>query len=216
MTLLIRDPVLEYELIEKRKAIGADRYDEVWDGVYVMSPLANNEHQDFVTELAAVFRIAVDWKGLGKTLAGANVSDRRDGWKQNYRVPDVLVFLSDCQAIDCGTHWFGGPDLAIEVVSEGDQSLEKLDFYAKVNTAMVLVIDRNPMQLTLYRNSDSGKMQPQAISNRENPSMISLGSIPVSMGLVADTGDTIQMRSDDGTLQRDICASNGPASEMAE
>ena len=211
MTLLIRDPVLEYELIEKRKAIGADRYDEVWDGVYVMSPLANNEHQDFVTELAAVFRIAVDWKGLGKTLAGANVSDRRDGWKQNYRVPDVLVFLSDCQAIDCGTHWFGGPDLAIEVVSEGDQSLEKLDFYAKVNTGMVLVIDRNPMQLTLYRKNESGMLQPQAISNRENPSMMSLGRIPVSIGLVAGTGDTIRMRSDDGALEREIQPAPGKA-----
>jgi len=211
MTLLIRDPVLEYELIEKRKAIGADRYDEVWDGVYVMSPLANNEHQDFVTELAAVFRIAVDWKGLGKTLAGANVSDRRDGWKQNYRVPDVLVFLSDCQAIDCGTHWFGGPDLAIEVVSEGDQSLEKLDFYAKVNTGMVLVIDPNPMQLTLYRKNESGMLQPQAISNRENPSMMSLGSIPVSIGLVAGTGDTIRMRSDDGALEREIQPGPGKA-----
>ncbi len=211
MTLLIRDPVLEYELIEKRKAIGADRYDEVWDGVYVMSPLANNEHQDFVTELAAVFRIAVDWKGLGKTLAGANVSDRRDGWKQNYRVPDVLVFLSDCQAIDCGTHWFGGPDLAIEVVSEGDQSLEKLDFYAKVNTGMVLVIDPNPMQLTLYRKNESGMLQPQAISNRENPSMMSLGSIPVSIGLVAGTGDTIRMRSDDGALEREIQPAPGKA-----
>jgi len=211
MTLLIRDPVLEYELIEKRKAIGADRYDEVWDGVYVMSPLANNEHQDFVTELAAVFRIAVDWKGLGKTLAGANVSDRRDGWKQNYRVPDVLVFLSDCQAIDCGTHWFGGPDLAIEVVSEGDQSLEKLDFYAKVNTGMVLVIDPNPMQLTLYRKNESGMLQPQAISNRENPSMMSLGRIPVSIGLVAGTGDTIRMRSDDGALEREIQPGPGKA-----
>lgn len=101
-----------------------------------MSLLANNEHQGFVTQISSVFTFAIDWKGLGKTLAGANVIDRREGWKENYRVPDVLVFRSNCQAIDCGTHWFGGPDLAIEVVSEGEQSLEKLDFYAKVNTGI--------------------------------------------------------------------------------
>jgi hypothetical protein len=38
MTILIRAPVLEYQLLEKRKAIGADRYDEVWDRVYVIGP----------------------------------------------------------------------------------------------------------------------------------------------------------------------------------
>jgi len=32
-------------LIERRRETGADRYDEVWDGVYVMAPLATNEHQ---------------------------------------------------------------------------------------------------------------------------------------------------------------------------
>ena len=85
MTMLIRDQALEYELLEKRKAMGADRYDEVWDGVYVMSPMANNDHQAFVAELTKTIGVAVDWKGLGRTLAGVNVSDRRDGWKDNYR-----------------------------------------------------------------------------------------------------------------------------------
>lgn len=204
VTLLIRDPVLEYELIEQRRASGADRYDEVWDGVYVMSPLANNEQQEYVTQISSILTVAIDWKGLGRTLAGANVSDRREGWKHNYRIPDVLVFLNDCQAIDCGTHWFGGPDLAVEVASEGDQSLEKLDFYGKVGTGMVLVFGRDPLQLTLYRKSEAGIMQPQAISNRENPSMISLGKIPISIGLAEGTSDTVRLCSQDGTLQRDI------------
>ena len=31
-------------LIERRRETGRDRYDEVWDGVYVMAPLATNEH----------------------------------------------------------------------------------------------------------------------------------------------------------------------------
>ena len=45
MTALINDPKLEEKLIAKRQAAGADKFDEVWDGVYVMSPLANDEHQ---------------------------------------------------------------------------------------------------------------------------------------------------------------------------
>ena len=40
MVALIQDPQLEQELIAKRRETGADRYDEVWEGVYVMSPTA--------------------------------------------------------------------------------------------------------------------------------------------------------------------------------
>jgi Uma2 family endonuclease len=107
---------------------GGDRFDEVWNGVYVMSPIANNEHQNLVSEIVAFCRTLVDWQGLGKTFAGANVTDRSDGWQENYRVPDVLVFSRDTSAIDLQTHWLGGPDLAIEIVSDGDRTYEKLDF----------------------------------------------------------------------------------------
>ena len=48
MTMLIKDPRLEENLIEARKRTDADRWDEVWDGVYVVSPLPNIEHQEIV------------------------------------------------------------------------------------------------------------------------------------------------------------------------
>jgi len=44
MTLLVADPNIEEDLIERRKAIGADRYDEVWEGVYFMPPAADLDH----------------------------------------------------------------------------------------------------------------------------------------------------------------------------
>jgi len=55
-------------------------------------------------------------------------------------VPDVLVFSNDTAAIDRKSHWLGGPELAIEIVSPGDKTLEKLDFYAAVKTQELLVI----------------------------------------------------------------------------
>jgi hypothetical protein len=48
MPTLINDPPLEQQLIADRQARGIDHHDEVWDGVYVMAPIANNEHQAVV------------------------------------------------------------------------------------------------------------------------------------------------------------------------
>jgi len=80
MTVMICDPALADSLIEQRQRDGHDRYDEVWDGVYVMSPIADNEHRSLATRIAAVLVTQIDFRGLGQTLAGANVSDREDDW----------------------------------------------------------------------------------------------------------------------------------------
>jgi Uma2 family endonuclease len=171
---MINDKELASELISQRKAAGIDRYDEVWEGVYMMSPIANNEHQSLATELSIAIGTVIDWKELGRTLAGANVSDRREDWTQNYRIPDVLVFLNETAAQDCGPHWLGGPDFAVEIVSPGDRTLEKLDFYAAVGTRELLVIDRDPWQLTLYRISNDKKLVPVAVcSNSQRVSITS-------------------------------------------
>ena len=44
---LVRDPQpKEFEaLLERRRQLGQDRYDEVWDGVYVMNPAPSYEHR---------------------------------------------------------------------------------------------------------------------------------------------------------------------------
>jgi Uma2 family endonuclease len=157
MSILIHDQAFADDLLARRRASGTDVYDEVWEGVYVMSPMANNEHQSLATEFAAAITTVIDWRGLGRTLAGGNVSDRRDDWTQNYRIPDVLVFLNETEAEDCGTHWFGGPNFAIEIVSPGDRTLDKLGFYAAVGTRELLVIDRDPWKMTLYQIDRAGK-----------------------------------------------------------
>jgi Uma2 family endonuclease len=154
MTMLVLDPAEEKRLKAERKLTGADRFDEVWEGVYVMAPLANNEHQVFATQLGFAIQGVVPWPEAGTTFIGCNVSDREKGWKKNYRCPDVAAFLKGNPAKDCDTHWFGGPDFAVEVVSPGDRSREKLDFYAKVGVRELLIVDRKPWRLELYRLTD--------------------------------------------------------------
>jgi len=152
MALMVLDQQLEDRLIAERQASGGDRFDEVWEGVYMMAPLANNEHGDIQGGLSAAFHDSVVSAGLGRVQPGANVSDReREEWVNNYRCPDVVVVLNDGRAEDHGTHWFGGPDFAVEIVSKRDRSREKFDFYAAVGVRELFLVDRFPWSLELYR-----------------------------------------------------------------
>src|SRR5262249_49894964 len=128
-----------------------DRFDEVWDGVYYLMPDPDIEHQDVGTGLAAILRVTIDWAGLGKVYQGVNVTDREDDWTKNYRCPDVAVYLPGNPARPLDTHWLGGPDFAIEIISPNDQARDKLPFYAAVGVRELLVIDRYPWSLELLR-----------------------------------------------------------------
>lgn len=153
MSVLIRDRTISRSLIAKRKARGHDRYDEVWDGVYVMPPMANNEHQAMAPRWGSVLLDVVPTEE-GTIFVGVNVSDRVKGWKKNYRCPDVAVYLAANPAQDCVTHWCGGPDWLAEILSPGDESRAKLAFYEKVGVREVLLIDREPWCIELYQLQD--------------------------------------------------------------
>lgn len=203
ISLMINDPQLASELIADRQARQIDRYDEVWEDVYMLAPLGNNEHQTLATELATAIATLVDWQSLGRTLAAANVSDRRNEWTRNYRIPDVLVFKCETTAEDCGTHWFGGPELAIEIVSPGDRTLEKLDFYGEVGTQELLVVDREPWQLTTYQANRDRKLVPIAVSRFETPTRIHSSQFAVSFELNPLT-QTLDVMREGKTLVRAI------------
>ena len=194
MATVIHDTELEKRLQAERAATGADRYDEVWEGTYIMAPAPNNEHQHFVGRLTRIFDEVIADHGRGIVLPGANVSDRVEDWQTNYRVPDVAVFLDPAvvpeatAAVDHGTFWFGGPDLAIEVVSENDLSREKLEFYANVGTRELLLIDRAPWRVELYRLANNTlKLTHTATPTKqaEEPSLIQLETCPVQLKLEA-------------------------------
>jgi len=139
------------EIIRRRRRRGADRRDEVWNGVYVMSPDPNIEHQAVQTQLTVAVFLAVNSEDV-VVLGGTNVSDDPEKWTKNYRCPDVAVFLPGNPAENRKTHWLGGPDFAVEVVSPKDRSRKKLGFYAKVGVRELLIVDRAPWRLELYRN----------------------------------------------------------------
>lgn len=184
MVTMINDSLLEERLRAERAVTGADRYDEVWDGVYMMAPLPNNEHQLLVGRLTRILDEIVTDQALGQALPGVNVSDRRDAWEHNYRVPDVAVFLNGTQAINRDRFWQGGPDFAIEIVSHNDKSREKLAFYGHVGTRELLLIDRDPWRLELYRLQGE-QLQLAATATPDDGAWIESQVLPLQLSLAA-------------------------------
>ena len=42
--MTVTDPHEKERLIAERRAAGGDKYDEVWEGDYVLAPIADDEH----------------------------------------------------------------------------------------------------------------------------------------------------------------------------
>jgi Uma2 family endonuclease len=198
MTILVQDMRDAERIRAERQAVGADRWDEVWDGVYILMPLPNDEHQEIVTMFSAILGLLAGLPAGSKVRAGVNVSDTPEDWTHNYRCPDVAVFLPDTSAVNRDTFWDGGPDFAVEVVSPDDRSREKLDFYARVGTRELLLIDRDPWSLELYRLRD-GRLQPVGRSTVEAAEAIRSEVVPLAFRLVAgDQRPRIELVHHDG------------------
>jgi Uma2 family endonuclease len=183
MPMLIDDPKLEAKLLKKRQLSGGDRYDEVWDGVYILSPLANDEHQKLVTGFSSIFTYIIGFPGLGEVRAGVNLSDREKGWRQNYRCPDVAVKLNDGVAKILKNHWCGGPDFAIEIASKNDRSRQKFDFYSGIGTRELLIVDREPWSLELYSLQD-GQLISTGVSRVGSEATLKSQVLPFTFRLI--------------------------------
>jgi Uma2 family endonuclease len=174
------------ELAERVRAVAESEYhnkDEVWDGVWVVSPNPSDEHNDVEMNLGTIFNVILGWTGLGLVRSGPNVSDRVEQWEHNFRCPDLAVYLKGTTARNLGTHWLGGPGFAVEVVSPNDRSRKKFDFYAKVGTRELLVVDRDPWILELYR-LEEGVLRLIGKSSLDRPDLLISEVLPMSFRLV--------------------------------
>ncbi|NNJ24618.1 Uma2 family endonuclease [Alienimonas chondri] len=189
---LIQDPLFARQALDERRRSGLDRYDEVWDGRYIFMPLPGLEHQDCVDRICYQLNRHLDDSGSeGRVQPGANVSDRADDWTKNYRCPDVLLFLPGNPAEAKGSHWLGGPDLAVEVLSEGDLALEKLPFYASVGVRELWMLDREPWRLSRYRLTD-GALTADGVTE-PGGAPIRSALLPLDWSLSADDPPTVRL-----------------------
>ena len=182
MATVVMDSGIAEAMRQERAAAGSDRWDEVWEGTYMMAPLPNIEHQELVGIFAHVLQQVIP-RSRGLVLPGANVSDREKGWEFNYRCPDVVVYLTGTRAKNCGTHWRGGPDFAVEIVSPDDMVRDKIPFYGKVAMRELLIIERDPWSVELLRLSGK-KLKSVGVSSGKRGRFLQSTVLPLRFRLI--------------------------------
>ncbi len=196
--VLILDPELAHDLIQERQNRGSDRHDEVWEGVYVMHSTPRLIHQELVHLFSAVLHVGIVEEGRGKVYPGINVSDRRSGWKQNFRVPDVVVVLKNSRAIPCDSHFYGGPDFLVEIHSPGDEIEKKIPFYSQIQVRELFIVHRDNRKLTLYRH-DGKQLAQVGPTNFQGGKWLLSEVVPLAFRQkTTKAGPRTQLRRTDG------------------
>lgn len=133
MRALVLDPPTAGldELLQRRRRSGLDRLDEVWEGVLHMVPAPSHAHADLESQLHAIIRPLAHKAGL--TMIGQ--SNLGEG-EHDFRVPDCSLHRTGTS----GT-WHPTAALVIEIVSPGDESWDKLPFYAAHDVDEVMIVD---------------------------------------------------------------------------
>ena len=183
MATLITDPDLEERIRAQRAEWGGDRSDEVWEGTYMMNPLPNPEHGHIQTRLAVAFQNALGFSSPAMVYTGINVSDRTVDWTKNYRCPDVAVILPGSVARQRDAYYLGGPDFVVEIISPHDRSREKILFYGQIGVRELLLVDRDPWGLELYRLHD-GRLELVGQSRLAQPDVLQSTVLPVTFRLI--------------------------------
>lgn len=132
MPTLVRDPQpAEFEaLLERRRRLGQDLFDEVWEGVLHMNPAPHSQHGRLEWQLAGILAPLAGRARL-RALGQFNLGDEGD-----YRVPDGALVRPGPDAVYLPT-----AALVLEIVSPGDETWEKLDFYATHGVEELLIVD---------------------------------------------------------------------------
>jgi Uma2 family endonuclease len=129
---LIPDPLpSEVEaLLERRHERGADRHDEVWEGVLHLSPPPSARHELIVDQVHEILRPLARARGL-VILGAAGVGEADD-----HRVPDLTLLRAPIEP-----QWQPTAAVAVEVLSWREPAWKKLEFYAAHRVAEVVIVD---------------------------------------------------------------------------
>jgi Uma2 family endonuclease len=120
-------PVAIPQLLRFRERTGADRFDEMWEGILHMTPCPSFRHQSHASRILGFFVEVWCARIGGAAVMQVSVSTP-DRWDQDYRIPDVAVMLPP--RVPAGEAMFVRPDVVFEIRSPGDETYEKLAFYA--------------------------------------------------------------------------------------
>jgi Uma2 family endonuclease len=132
-------PAMVHEsILEERRQLGHDRFDEVWDGVIHMVPFPTTRHACVVTDLSNALDQIATRRGLRCFSQGIGIYPAGSPGHRNYRGPDCVV-VDRKHLSDRGIE--GHAALVVEVISPDDESRKKLSFYAAVGVREVWLVD---------------------------------------------------------------------------
>ncbi len=138
-------------LLRERRQTGADKADEMWDGVLHMVPPASALHQRVASQLHRVLAPLAEARGLVAFYeTGLFRSD------DDYRVPDQLYVRPELVT----RRGVEGPaDLVVELRSPNDETDDKIDWYAARGVRELLVIEPAERRVELLGHVE-GRLAP--------------------------------------------------------
>jgi len=150
-TLVLGTPPPELEaLLERRREAGVDRLDEVWEGVHHMVPGPSFEHAHVAQRLGELLGPLARAAGLVPTMHEFNLGED----EHDFRVPDGGLHRPGAAGV-----WLSTAALVVEILSPGDESWQKLPFYAARDVDEVLIVD--PIERTAtWLGLRDGEYQP--------------------------------------------------------
>ena len=135
-------PALE-ALIQRRQALGQDRFDEVWEGVYHMTPGPSGPHAYLLHRLD----VLLDPHARRAGLVGATGFNLGSG-PDDYRVPDSGYLRAIPTEV-----WLSSATIVVEILSLGDETYEKFDFYAVHGVEEIFVVDPAKRLVEMWRRT---------------------------------------------------------------
>lgn len=156
MPTLVLDPTpAEFDaLVERRRRLGIDLHDEVWEGVLHVVPGPNSAHGKLDRRVARLLDEPAQAAGL-EPVGPVNI-----GSAQNYRVPDAALLRPGPDAV-----YLPSAALVVEIVSLGDETWAKLPFYAAHGVDELLVIEpqERAVHLLALREGNYEQVERSAI-----------------------------------------------------
>jgi Uma2 family endonuclease len=133
-----RPPELE-AFLARRRALGLDLRDEVWEGVYHVAPYAHSDHGIVQHQLSLVLGARARLHGLVGT------SSFNLGTPNDFRVPDGGFHRSRP-----GLLYVPTAVVVVEVLSPDDETYEKFGFYATCGVEEILVAHPQERRVRCY------------------------------------------------------------------
>ncbi len=135
--------------LEERRRLGIDVRDEMWEGVLHVVPQPLTPHQHLNIRVAAALLPVAEARGL--VLLPETAMYRPDEMDADYRVPDLVIARRE----HVKRRGIEGPaELVVEIRSPGDETYDKLPFYAGMGCRQVLVIDRDTLAVEMFEGTE--------------------------------------------------------------